>query len=74
MIVSTEPPWLQMRIWRVAVWPGTMDPKSIKRLDSGNHPPSDVLIEKFALGAVEADPSRISVENPPLVQTPKYAR
>jgi hypothetical protein len=43
----------------------------MRRFPGGSHPPSDVLIEKLATGAVEADPSRMMLTAPPLVQTLK---
>ena len=66
-ICSTEPPLLQIRIFLEEVEPGATLPKSMMRLPPGNQPPSAVLIEKFATGAVDAEPSRISEAVPPVV-------
>ncbi len=70
-ICSTEPPLLQIRIFLEELEPGATLPKSIMRLPPGSQPPSAVLIEKFATGAVEAEPSRIIEAFPPVVQVVK---
>ena len=56
--VSTEPPWLQIRIISDVVFPGETGPKSMFKSVDGSHPPSKVEMLKFATGAVDALPSR----------------
>lgn len=71
LILSTEPPELQMRMSNEGDVPGATLPKSIRRLLGGNQPPSPLLIEKFATGAVEAEPSKIMLLEPPVVRSSK---
>ena len=61
-----------MRICLEDVVPGATLPKSMSRLASGNQPPSLVLMEKLAIGAVEADPSRMVYTLPPSLKMKKY--
>jgi hypothetical protein len=67
-ICKTDPPTLQIRICRDEVEAGATLPKSMIRFDAGSHPPSLVLMEKLAIGAVDAEPSRIVFVVPPFVQ------
>jgi hypothetical protein len=63
---------LQIRIWRLEELPEIFVLKSIRRLLPGSHPPSVVQMEKLAMGAVDADPSRIEYPLPPFVYAKKY--
>jgi len=70
-ICRTEPPLLQILIRRELVEPGATDPKSMMGMASfvtSVHPPSEVLMDIFAIGAVEALPSKMVFVLPPVDQ------